>query len=490
MPILIFVLFLITAVSAFIPKKAKHIHQLVMVMGIISAAVTFYILAGPLFFDRTIEFGGLIRVDKFSALIGVLINVLYFFTVLVSNRYITEEHHEGILTLFKVRLYYLLLPLFAVAMLTIVMADNLGLLWLALEATTLVTTPLVAIYKKDGSLEAAWKYMILCSLGISIGLLGVLLMSYAGTQSGLGSLDSLSIKMLMMNGPKLIPEVIKWAFVFSFIGLGTKVGFFPIHSWLPDAHSRTPSPISAMLSGILLNVALYALLRLKGITDLSLGSDLWTNNFFLIFGLLSVVASAFFLFIQRNYKRMLAYSSMEHMGLIAVAIGLGPIGLIPGVMHMVAHTLSKSLLFYGSGEILLHCKTAKIEKIKNLINQLPKTVVFFVLGLISLLGFPPFAPFASEVMILSAAISKGQIVAFFLVVISLSIICISLFKHAFNIFCRDENSELNKEIKKENFNLTHAVMLIQVGLLVAVGIFMLTDTGINFFSNIANSIYH
>ncbi|MFA5830119.1 MAG: proton-conducting transporter membrane subunit [Candidatus Gracilibacteria bacterium] len=493
MPILIFVIFTLTAICAFIPKQAKNVFNLVLGMGIVSSAVAFYTMIPPLFSNQILELGGMLRIDKFSALIGVLITTLYFFAVLISHRYISEEYREGILNLFKVRLYYLLLPLFALAMLTVIMADNLGLLWLALETTTLVTTPLVAIYKKDGSLEAAWKYMILCSLGISLGLLGVLLLSYAGVQSGLSGLDSMSIKMLITNAPKMIPEVMKWAFIFCFIGLGTKVGFFPLHTWLPDAHGRTPAPISAMLSGILLNVALYALLRVKGITDIALGSDQWTNNLFLIFGVMSIVASAFFLFIQRNYKRMLAYSSMEHMGLIAVAIGLGPLGLVPATMHMVAHTLSKSLLFFGSGEILLHTKTAKIYKIKSLINQLPKTVILFTIGMISLLAFPPFATFSSEVMILSAAITKGQIIPFFLIIISLSIICISFFKHAFDMFSHSEDqTEDSAKIAqaKEKFNVTHLVMIIQIVLLIAGGIFMFTNTGFDFFSSIADSIYH
>lgn len=490
MPLVLLLIILVTALSVYLPRSVDGVRRTALLLGVLVSLVGFWMFLNSLLFQRTYEFGHIFRIDEFSAFIGILIVTLYFFTVLVSDRYIAQEYAHDILDGKKVRLYFLLLPLFVLAMLVVVTADNLGLLWLALETTTLVTTPLVAIYKKDGSLEAAWKYMILCSLGISLGLLGLLFINYAGRQAGLDSFEAFSLTALRENAPQMIPEVMKWAFVFTFIGLGTKVGFFPLHTWLPDAHGRTPSPISAMLSGILLNTALYALLRVKGITDLSLGGDAWTNHLFLVFGLLSVATSAFFLFIQRNYKRMLAYSSMEHMGLISLAVALGPVGLTAAVMHMFAHTFSKSLLFYGSGEILLATKTTKIDKIKSLVNFMPKTVALFMLGLVSILGFPPFATFASEIFMLSAALQKGYLFVFLIIVASLGIIAVSLFKHAFHMFAREESdAKLSQQKKKERWNITHIVMLIEVIVLIIGGVWMFTSTGFEFFSNLAASIY-
>jgi len=490
MAILIFILFLSTSLLAAIPKQVNQVRLIALAMGVINSLVAFYFLSGPLFSGQILEVGNWLRIDGFSAFMGFLITLLYLFTAVVSHRYIAEEYHEGILNINQIRLYFVLLPIFALAMLTVVMADNLGILWLALETTTLATTPLVAIYRKDGSLEAAWKYIIICSLGISMGLLGVLLISYTGISSGIGTLNSLSLKMLSVNAAKLIPATMKWAFLFTFIGLGTKVGFFPLHTWLPDAHGRTPSPISAMLSGILLNVAFYSLMRIKFITDISLGSDQWTNNFFLTFGIMSVVASAFYLFIQHHYKRMLAYSSMEHMGILAISVGLGPIGLIPAMMHMLAHTLSKSLLFFGSGEILLHEKTAKINKVRNLIRKVPVTASIFVIGMFGLLAVPPFATFSSEIMILSAAVTKGNLVIFFLLLLALTLVCVSLLKHIFTMFnSGDETHQTHEEKpKKEKLNLSHLIMIIQIVLLIASGIFMLTKGGFDFFASIAKSI--
>ncbi len=490
MVIIIFILFLLTAALAYASKDIKVTRMIALVMGIINSLATLYFLSTPLLSGQVMNEGGLLRIDSFSAYMGVLITMLYLFTVVSSHRFIGEEVHEKIMDAAQTKLYFLLLPIFALAMLTVVMADNLGLLWLALEATTLASTPLVAIYKKDGSLEAAWKYIIICSLGISLGLLGVLMISYSGIQSGMEPINSLSLSMLTAGAAKLLPAIMQWAFLFAFIGLGTKVGFFPMHTWLPDAHGRTPSPISAMLSGVLLNVAFYCLMRIKFITDISLGSDQWTNNLFLIFGILSVVASAFYLYIQHHYKRMLAYSSMEHMGILAIAVGMGPIGIVPALMHMYAHALSKSLLFFGSGEILLRAKTGKIADVKNMIRKLPITGVLFIIGMFALLAAPPFATFASEILIMSAAVTKGHYIIFMILLAALSLVAVGLLKHTFNMFNIDhtEPSHAEVEHEKEKFNLTHLVMAVQICLLIVGGLFMLSQSGYNFFAEIAKSI--
>ncbi|MBI2453412.1 hydrogenase 4 subunit F [Candidatus Peregrinibacteria bacterium] len=496
MAIVIFIFFPVTALLPLFFKQVKQVRLMALVMGIVSSLITFLFLIKPLFSKQAFILGNVLRIDRFSAFMGILIILLYFFTVIVSHRYIKEENHEKILDLKQIRLYFLLLPIFALAMLTVVMVDNLGLLWLALEITTLATTPLVALYRKDGSLEAAWKYIILCSLGISLGLLAVLFISYAGINSNLSPFDSFSLRMLTMNALKMPPAIMQWAFLFAFIGLGTKIGFFPMHTWLPDAHGRTPSPISAMLSGILLNVAFYSLMRIKFITDIALRSSEWTNNLFLAFGVISLVASAFFLYIQHNYKRMLAYSSMEHMGILAIAVGLGPLGMVPALMHMFAHTLSKSLLFFGSGEILLATKTAKIHNVKNLIHTIPVTGTLFILGMFSLLAVPPFAAFSSEILILAAIVNKGHLVIFFLMLLALALVCVSLFRHTFRMFCLHQTDDNHQgddyQIEKkftEKFNLTHLVMVVEIVLLAISGIFMLTPEGFNFFSGIAQSIF-
>ena len=316
-------------------------------------------------------------IDRFAALMIVLIQIVWTGAAFASLRYIGEEHAAGLLSMRKARIYYGLLPLFALAMIVTVTTDHLGVLWVALEATTLSTTPLVALYKKDGAIEAAWKYLLLCSLGISVSLLGLLLLAYAGVGAGLPIGRALSLGALRGTAAALDPQVVRWAFVFLFVGIGTKVGFVPMHPWLPDAHSRTPSPISAALSGALLNVAMYTLLRFKALVDLSLGQGNWTSAFFIGFGLASILFAAFVLLNQANYKRMLAYSSVEHMGLIAFGVAMGPVGASGAVMHMLGHTLAKSSLFFTAGEVLLARHTTKIANIRALWRSSPRTSLAF-----------------------------------------------------------------------------------------------------------------
>ena len=291
-------------------------------------------------------------VDRFAALmIVVLIQVIWMSVAVSSTRYIGEEYRAGLLSVFKVRGYYALLPTFVLAMLVTVPTDHLGVLWIAMEATTLATTPLVGFQagpRDRGGVEIP---AAVGSIGISVSLLGLLLLAFAGVGAGLPIDRALSLSDLRAVAPRLDRQVVRWAFVFLFVGIGTKVGFVPMHPWLPDAHSRTPSPISAALSGVLLNVALYALVRARTVVDLALGQGRWTSGLFLAFGLVSVLFAAFVLIHQQNYKRLLAYSSVEHMGLMSVGLAMGPAGAAAAVMHMVGHTLAKSSLFFTAGEI-------------------------------------------------------------------------------------------------------------------------------------------
>src|SRR3989339_1287497 len=253
------------------------------------------------------------EVTRFSALMGLLVVWLYACAMVVSFHYLAVEERKGIISPRQVRLYMVSVPVFVLSMLVAIFANNVGVLWVALESTTLSTTLLVSFYGKKSSMEAAWKYIVICSTGIALGLFGILILGYAGAQAGLQEASAFKISLLRGATGSMDQGIVMWAFVFLFIGFGTKIGLVPMHAWLPDAHSKTPAPVSAMLSGVLLNVAFFTLLRFKVITDTTLGSFEWTNQFFLIFGTLSVVLPSIILISQRNYKRMLAYSSVEHM---------------------------------------------------------------------------------------------------------------------------------------------------------------------------------
>jgi len=447
-------------------------------------AVGFGTVAVLVFARGPLWVGDLWMVDRFAALMIALVQVIWVCAAAASTRYIGEEHRVGLLSLYKVRGYYALLPLFVLAMLVAVTTDHLGVLWIALEATTLTTTPLVALYKKDGAIEAAWKYLLLCSIGISVSLLGMLLLAYAGVGAGLPVDRALSLSALRAIAPRLNPQVVRWAFVFLFVGIGAKVGFVPMHPWLPDAHSRTPSPISAALSGVLLNVALYALVRARGVVDLALGQSGWTSGFFLAFGLVSVLFAAFVLIHQQNYKRLLAYSSVEHMGLTAFALAMGPAGAAAAVMHMVGHTLAKSSLFFSAGEILLATHTTKIANIRQLFRTAPRTSLVFLLAFLGLFGMPTSAVFASELTMLLAAGRRSPAAAI-AVVVALAMVTIGVLHQVFGmLFARGESGEL-VERRHEPWQTTHTVVAVELTLLFAAGIFFVTTPGYEWAASIA-----
>ncbi len=414
----------------------------------------------------------------------------YVTALIVSLRYIRHEFKEQILTRGQVRLYYGCLHAFILTMLAAVVVDNMGLLWVAIEGTTLATTLLIAFYKKDASIEAAWKYLILCSIGISLGLLGILMLNYAAVSSvGLSPVEALSFRALAAHAAELPRDVLQWAFIFIFVGLGTKVGLFPMHTWLPDAHSKAPSPISALLSGVLLNVALYAILRFKYIVDLSLNDTVWTGNFFTVFGALSVIGPAFILLQQRNYKRMLAYSSIEHMGLASLAIGLGPIGMIVALMHIIGHTVIKPMLFFAAGEILLHYKSTKIGVVQNLMKTLPITGVYFMIGLLLITAVPISPLFASELRFFSKALMVHPFLSLALLV-SLTFIMIGMFKSVLAMgysFDLDHGGNAHKT-HREKFNSTHAVMTVQLIVALALGVLFLTPAGETLLTSVAQTI--
>jgi hydrogenase-4 component F len=485
---LLFASFLVPVLASLVAAMARDVRTLARsaVAASLLAAAGLGTVAGLVFARGPLFVGGFWMVDRLAAMMLVLIQVVWVAASLASVRYIGAEHEAGILSMRKVRLYYGLLPLFVLAMLITVSTDHLGVLWIALEATTLTTTPLVALYKKDGAIEAAWKYLLLCSLGISVSLLGLLLLAYAGVGAGLPLDRAFSLGALRERATALDPQVVRWAFVFLFVGIGTKVGFVPMHPWLPDAHSRTPSPISACLSGVLLNVALYALLRAKTVVDLALGRDTWTSGFFIGFGLVSVLFAAFVLLHQQNYKRMLAYHSVEHMGLISFGLGMGPVGAAGAVMHMIGHTLAKSALFLSAGEILLRVHTTKIANVKGLWRTAPRSSLAFMLGFLGLIGMPTSIIFSSELTFLMAAArrSPGAAVA---VIVALAIVPVGVLHHLFSMLFSGGPAADPPAGPSETFTITHGVVAAELVLLFLGGLFFLSTPGFEWAASIART---
>ena len=342
-------------------------------------------------------------VDAFNVFLVALTAFVGFTTSLFSRPYMRIEQHHGKLSVNMLRLYYSMYQLFSFTMLLALLTNNMGILWVAMEAATLTTVLLVSLYRTPASIEAAWKYFILCGVGLAQALFGTILLYFAAEKI-LGA-GGTALLWTHLNAVKtqLEPTVLSLAFVFLLVGYGTKVGLAPLHNWLPDAHAEGPTPVSAVLSGLLLNVALYAVVRSKVLVDGALGTH-FAGNFMMGFGLLSVVMAAFFLSRQKDVKRMFAYSSIEHMGLMTFAFGMGgPVATFAGMLHMTVHSLTKSAIFFTVGHAAQKSGTQLMEGIRGLIKTSPTVGWGLALGTLAILGMPPFGVFTSEFMILTTA---------------------------------------------------------------------------------------
>jgi hydrogenase-4 component F len=351
--------------------------------------------------------GGVLRADALSAFMVLVIGAIALLASCQSARYLSAETSRGACSPRHAALYTALVQAFAVCMLIAVLAANLGVMWVAVEATTITTTFLVGHRRTDGALEASWKYMVICSAGIALAFLGTALVYYAGLHAAGHPAAALDWTSLLAAAPRLDPAVMRLAMALLVLGYGTKVGLVPMHSWLPDAHSQAPAPVSALMSGVLLTVAFYALLRFKAIADAALGPG-YPRALLATAGLASLLVAASLLLTQRDYKRMLAYHSIEHMGLIALGAAAGSALAIAAVLlHILGHGLAKGVLFLASGEILLAEGTSDIEKVPALLSRRPALGGIFGTGLIALLGLPPFSLFASELNMLRAEVAAG-----------------------------------------------------------------------------------
>ncbi|AIO70418.1 hydrogenase 4 subunit F [Burkholderia oklahomensis] len=355
---------------------------------------------GPMF-----ALDGLFFVDPFNVFLVALTAFVGWTTSLFSNPYMRIEQDRGKMSDGRMRLYHCMYQLFIFAMLLALLTNNVGVLWVAMEAATLATVLLVSVYRTAASLEAAWKYFILCGVGIAQALFGTILL-YLAAGRRLADGDALLWTSLNAVKTQLDPTIMSIAFVFLLVGYGTKVGLVPMHSWLPDAHAEGPTPISAVLSGLLLNVALYAVLRCKVLADGALGNGL-PGHLLVGFGLVSVLVASFSLFRQKDVKRLFSYSSIEHMGLMTFAFGLGgPVATFAGLLHMTVHSLVKSAIFFTVGHAAQKARTQAIDGIQGLLKVSPTVGWGMMLGALAILGMPPFGVFASEFLILTTAIAK------------------------------------------------------------------------------------
>ena len=360
--------------------------------------------------------GPYLMVDDLNIVFIVLNNFVGFTAACFSASYIGHELETGRLTPGYLRFYHAMYQLMMFGMNLALVANNIGLMWVAVELATLTTVVMVGIYRTHEALEAAWKYFILGSVGIALALFGTILVYLAARPViGPGN-DAMVWTVLVTHAASFDPALLNIAFVFLLLGYGTKVGLAPLHAWLPDAHAEGPTPISAVLSGLLLNVALYALLRFKMLLAAN-PLAIAPGPLMIALGLISLLFAGLMLYRRRDIKRMFAYSSIEHMGIIVFAFGMaGPIGNFAGLLQMVMHSLTKSAIFFSVGHITQAKRTQKMADIGGLTTSHPILGWGLVAGVAAIVGLPPFGVFMSEFLIVSSTFARAPILALLVVI--------------------------------------------------------------------------
>ena len=415
---------------ALCPLALKRVQWL----GWVSAAG--YLACLAVFIDLVNRF--LLKGSALSLYNFLYLDALSFFFMLVvltvalaaalySTGFIAGEVESGALSQNRGRYYYLFFNLFVFSMLMVTAVASLGAMWVAIELTTLVSAFLVGFYNTKNSVEAAWKYIIICSVGIILALLGTILFSYALIFAG--GARSLNWLDLMSAAGSLNGNIVKIAFIFILVGYGTKAGLAPLHTWLPDAHSQAVSPASALLSGVLLKTSIYAILRYVMVVNRAIGPA-YTGHLLLVFGLVSLVVAAGFIVVQKDLKRLLAYSSIEHVGLVAIGLGLGGVwGVYGALLHVINHAVTKSLLFFGAGNIVKKYDSHNLHTIRGVLRLLPFTGTLVLIGVLAAAGLPPFSVFFSELLIVSAAFLKGSFLVAGLLLVFIAVIFGALIYH-------------------------------------------------------------
>lgn len=396
-----FLLLLLPSLLAAVLSAAARPHR--ALVGWINAGLSFVSLGASLrFAGRAIAKGGggeaevfgpgeLLRADGLSALLMVCIAAVATLALLLSPGLGGETRYNAM----QLRRYHTFINLFIFSMLLAVAANNVAVMWVAIEATTIFSALLVPLAQTKASVEASWKYIMIGSVGIALAFAGTVLGYFDFVTLSGRAENALNWPVLLSNAPSLHPEVMRIAFVFLLVGYGTKAGIAPMHTWKPDAYGEAPTPLAALMSSSLFAVAMYAILRWKVVADAAI-EDHYADRLLMAMGLLSLIVAAFSIVLARNYKRMLAYSSVEHTGLICIGLGLGPLGVFAALLHLVNHTIAKSMMFFLAGDIERKYGSPLIKEVRGVLKVMPWTGAMFAAGLLALMGLPPFGLFISE----------------------------------------------------------------------------------------------
>jgi hydrogenase-4 component F len=449
--------------------KSHQVGQKLQVFGsLLNIFVCLAIVKQIFFHGSMLGWNDFVYIDALGAFNVIIIVLVSFAASLYSIGYIGNEVKEGIISERKVRHYYLWFHLFVAVMLAVSITNNFGFLWVGIELTTLISALLVAFYQNGTALEAAWKYLIMGSVGIAFALLGIIFIYLSGADLFGESAKSLNWTMLIHSAGKLNPAWTLTAFIFVLVGFGTKAGLAPMHFWLPDAHSQAPSPVSAVLSGVLLNTALYGILRVYTIVNITLDGK--ASNYLIFFGLVSIAVSVPFMLVQHDIKRMLAYSSVEHIGIITLGVGIGgPLGLYGAVLHMFNHSMAKALLFFSAGNINQKYHSKRMDRISGVLKAMPVTGIIFLIASFAITGAPPLNVFISEFTIMMAGFRSGH----FIVTLFFLLFVVLIFSGIMFYVVRMVFGEAPAKLEKKEISFTSTVALfIPLAVVVIFGLYV------------------
>jgi hydrogenase-4 component F len=425
--------------------RKKRIIEIVTISSASLVLIQVFFILSTIIHEKTITaFGNAFYVDSFGAVILLPISIVGFVSVLYSKNYMGRQYDFGLVDDKHIVRYYQGLSIFLLSMLVVPITNNLGIMWVTIEATTLVSVLLIMLYFKENAIEAAWKYLIIATVGLSFALIGTVFFYYANITAGISE-DAMNWTGMIHNSKLFDPNLVKIAFVFILVGYGTKAGLAPMHTWLPDAHSEAPTPVSALLSGVLLNCALYGIIRFHIISSGTLGPS-FSNQLLIILAVVSVGIAAASIYFQKDMKRMLAYSSVEHMGLVSLGIGFGGlIGIYGAILQIINHAIAKPLMFFASGTVSQKYETKVMSKIKGIIKVMPITGTLFLIGGFALVGMPPFNIFLSEFLILGSGFQSGQFLVTIIVIAFLVITFAVFLRHLIKMIFGSPMIEMKKD---------------------------------------------
>ncbi len=463
-----------------LPLACAVVCQLLRRQGIILAFISFGVLcisvldiaaAWLAFSKNTLDASGQwLRLDALSAYHIIVMAIVFCTSSFYSRHYFDREINEGKFNSSSAKWYGSLWFASLAAMTLVLVSNNLGVMWVGMETTTLVTAFLICIRKDKASIEGMWKYLIVCSVGIAFAFMGTLFVAASTYKLGGDSSGGIFWTKLRESAAQLDPRLMKIGFIFIFVGYGTKAGLSPMHTWLPDAHSQAPSPVSAIFSGFMLNAALYCIMRYSALIRLVPGNTNLSRDLFLVFGTMSIMVAAAFILFQHDLKRLLAYSSVEHIGIITLGLGLGYWGIFAALFHTLNHSICKSLGFFCAGRLGQIYGTYNMKKMSGAWHLSAVWGGGFFGVLLSLIGVAPFALFMSEFLIAKAAVSMNFIWAFVVFLACTCIVFAGVLRHAIAIVYGRPPS-LTSKPASESF-VDKSIVVVSLGILLVLGFWM------------------